>query len=224
MNMIKNYKAILFGSIGTLAETSELQRRAFNTAFSDAGLDWNWNPKEYQRLLAKSGGCNRIQDFATRRGIDVEAKQLHQQKTKIFDSLMAKETILLRPGVASLISYALDNSLLLAFVTSTSTANIDAIFFALKDQVKRSDFSFIGNDMMVSNPKPNPEIYLKALSDLHLEARDCIAIEDTVISMQAALAAEIRCIGFPGAFSKDNNFSGAALVTDNISTNNLVNF
>ncbi|MFT7179418.1 MAG: phosphoglycolate phosphatase-like HAD superfamily hydrolase, partial [Oceanospirillaceae bacterium] len=36
-------KAILFGSIGTLVETSELQRRAFNQAFSEAGLDWNWS-------------------------------------------------------------------------------------------------------------------------------------------------------------------------------------
>ena len=42
--------------------------------------------------------------------------------------------------------------------------------------------------------------------------------------MQAALAAEIKCIGFPGVFSKDNDFSGAVLITDNISTNNLVNF
>jgi hypothetical protein len=32
--------AILFGSISTLADTSELQRRAFNEAFSAHGLDW----------------------------------------------------------------------------------------------------------------------------------------------------------------------------------------
>ena len=32
-------KAILFGSIGTLIETSDLQREAFNEAFKEAGLD-----------------------------------------------------------------------------------------------------------------------------------------------------------------------------------------
>ena len=46
-----NYKAILFGSIGTLIETSELQRNAFNQAFSENGLDWNWSPTQYQDLL-----------------------------------------------------------------------------------------------------------------------------------------------------------------------------
>ena len=220
-DMIMNHKAILFGSIGTLVETSDLQRRAFNQAFSEAELDWNWSSEEYQRLLAKSGGCERIENYAIQRDVDVDAKQLHSQKTKIFDSLMAKEAILLRPGAASLINHALDNSLLLAFVTNTSEVNIDAVFFALGDQIKRSDFSFIGNDKMVSNPKPSPDIYLKALSELHLDAKDCIAIEDSEISMKSALAAAIRCIGFPGANTQGNDFSGAAFVTDHLSVDDL---
>ena len=221
-DMIMNHKAILFGSIGTLVETSELQRRSFNQAFSEAELDWNWSSKEYQRLLAKSGGCDRIKNYAIQRGVDVDVKQLHRQKTKIFDSLMAKETILLRPGVARLISYALDKSLLLAFVTNTSKVNIDAVFFALGGQIRRDDFSFIGNDTIVSNPKPSPDIYLKALAEMHLDAQDCIAIEDTEISMQSALAASIRCIGFPGANSQGNDFSGAVLLTNHLSADDLV--
>jgi len=221
-DMIMNHKAILFGSIGTLVETSELQRRSFNQAFAEAGLDWNWNCEEYQQLLAKSGGCDRIENYAIQHGVDVDVKQLHRQKTKIFDSLMAKETISLRPGVASLISYALDKSLLLAFVTNTSKVNIDAVFFALGDQIRREDFSFIGNDTIVSNPKPSPDIYLKALAEMNLDAQDCIAIEDTEISMQSALAASIRCIGFPGANTQGNDFSGAVFVTNHLSADDLV--
>ena len=45
------YKAILFGSIGTIAETSRLQLRSFNQAFSESGLDWNWSIGEYQTML-----------------------------------------------------------------------------------------------------------------------------------------------------------------------------
>ena len=215
------YKAILFGSIGTLIETSELQRRAFNQAFAEAGLDWDWNTEEYRRLLTKSGGCERIQDFATRRGSEVNAGQLHQQKTIIFDRLMANETILLRPGAANIIRYALDNRLRLGFVTTTSEANIDAVFFAVANQLNRRDFNFIGNNKIASNTKPNPEIYLKALSELQLDAQHCIAIEDTQISMRAALAADIRCIAFPGAFAEDNDFSGAALITQRLCVSEL---
>ena len=215
------YKAILFGSIGTLIETSELQRRAFNQAFAEAGLDWDWNTEEYRRLLTKSGGCERIQDFATRRGSEVNVEQLYQQKTIIFDRLMANETILLRPGVANIIRHALDNRLRLGFVTTTSEANINAVFFAVANQLNRRDFNFIGNNKIASNTKPNPEIYLKALSELQLDAQHCIAIEDTQISMRAALAADISCIAFPGAFAEDNDFSGAALITQRLCVSEL---
>ena len=216
-----NYKAILFGSIGTLIETSELQRNAFNQAFSENGLDWNWNPAQYQDLLKKSGGRQRIEDFAAQEGIEVDSKKLHDEKTKIFDELMVGGGVLLRPGVANFIDQALDNGIKLAFVTSTSKDNVDAVFQALKNQLNSSNFSFIGNDKMVSNTKPKPDIYLKALLELNLKAEDCVAIEDTEVSMQSALAASIKCIGFPGAFANDNDFSSAILVTDKLSFNDL---
>ncbi|MDB9958255.1 hypothetical protein OAD42_04125 [Oceanospirillaceae bacterium] len=86
-------KAVFFGSIGTLVETSDLQRRAFNQAFAEAGLDWNWSADVYKDLLTKSGGRGRIEDFATQCGIDVDASQLHLRKTEVFDSLMSKESL-----------------------------------------------------------------------------------------------------------------------------------
>ena len=114
--MTINYKAILFGSIGTIVETSELQLKSFNQAFSEAGLDWNWSIEEYQTMLKKSGGRNRIKDFANQVGIEVNADELHLRKTEIFDSLMSDEKISLRSGVSHLINYAHENSIHLAFV------------------------------------------------------------------------------------------------------------
>lgn len=221
--MLTNFKAILFGSIGTLVETSELQRRAFNQAFSEAGLDWTWNPDEYKIMLKKSGGRNRINEYATYHGIKVNAHELHLKKTEIFDNMMKEEGISLRPGVANLIGYAIDNNVHLAFVTSTSDANIDAIFMALNGQLSRNDFNFIGNDKMVSKPKPDSEIYLKALSNLKLNAKDCLAIEDTEVSMRSAINANIKCIAFPGAMALDNDFSAALHISDDLSPNNLFN-
>ena len=57
------YKAILFGSIGTLIESSNIQRNSFNEAFKEAGLDWYWDEQDYKILLKKSGGTKRVEDF-----------------------------------------------------------------------------------------------------------------------------------------------------------------
>ena len=46
------YKSLLFGSIGTIIETSELQRESFNEAFKEAGLDWYWDQEDYRLLLS----------------------------------------------------------------------------------------------------------------------------------------------------------------------------
>ena len=221
--MYKNYKAILFGSIGTLVETSEIQRNAFNQAFTESGLDWIWAPDEYKSMLKKSGGRNRINDYAAVRGVKVNAHKLHTRKTEIFNNMMNEEKISLRPGVLNLISYAFDNDIQLGFVTSTSEANIDTLFTSLNGQIKRSDFNFIGNNKMVSRPKPDSEIYLKALSNLELNAKDCVAIEDTEVSMRSAINANIKCIAFPGAMALDNDFSAALHISDDLSPNNLFN-
>jgi beta-phosphoglucomutase-like phosphatase (HAD superfamily) len=77
----------------------------------------------------------------------------------------------------------------------------------------RSDFNFISNGSMVTKPKPSPDIYHKALTRLCLDPQECIAIEDTAISMKAALTANIRCIAFPGEFVQKNDFNGALSVT-----------
>jgi len=66
-------RAILFGSIDTLVETSEFQRLAFN----EAGLNWDWTPEFYRSLLGRSSGRNRIARFAADRGEWVDAAALH---------------------------------------------------------------------------------------------------------------------------------------------------
>jgi HAD superfamily hydrolase (TIGR01509 family) len=215
-------EAILFGSIGTLVETSDLQRRAFNRAFTEAGLDWNWSIGTYKMLLAKSGGRKRIQDYAIQQGIDVDAKKIHQLKTEIFDDFMADGNLPLRLGVNDVIQFAIKTNIKLAFVTSTSQANIDTVLSALSSQIKRDDFAFIGNDAMVTKPKPSSEIYTKALYNLELLPQNCIAVEDTETSMQAALTARIRCIAFPGTYAIMQDFNGALLTTSCLTPDDFI--
>ena len=75
---------MLFGSIGTLVETSEIQRKSFNEAFKKKGLNWYWTKEEYIKLLNKSGGSDRIKEYAKKKKTKVDARQLRNLKTKLF--------------------------------------------------------------------------------------------------------------------------------------------
>ena len=80
------YKALLFGSIGTLIESSNIQRNSFNEAFKEAGLDWYWDEQDYRILLKKSGGTKRVEDFAEKNNINVNASQIRDRNCLLYTS------------------------------------------------------------------------------------------------------------------------------------------
>ena len=126
------YKALLFGSIGTIVETSEIQRKSFNSAFKIAGLKWNWTKEIYIKLLNKSGGEERILRYAKKTKSNVNSKNIIKLKTKIFNSYLKKNKLKLRSGVKEIIKYCKKQEIKLALVSSTSKNNINSIFFLFK--------------------------------------------------------------------------------------------
>ena len=98
--------AILFGSISTVADTSELQRESFNQAFEQHDLDWNWNRDEYLKMLKKSGGQQRIADYASSRGVEVDAAAVHQTKSDLFQKSLTESGVSARPGVVETVRSA----------------------------------------------------------------------------------------------------------------------
>ena len=216
--MIK-YKALLFGSIGTIVETSEIQRKSFNSAFKIAGLKWNWTKEIYKNLLNKSGGEERILRYAKQTKSNVNSKNIRKLKTKIFNRYLKKNKLKLRPGVKEIIKYSKKNQIKLALVTSTTLDNINSIFFCLRENLNKKDFNFIGNSTLVKKSKPSAEIYKLALKKLRLSPKECIAIEDTQESLNSAIKAKLKCFIFPGKFHKSKKFNGAFKEINKINKN-----
>ena len=216
--MIK-YKAVLFGSIGTIIETSDLQRKAFNQAFKKNNLNWLWTKKIYKDLLNKSGGKDRISNYAFQKKISVDVELLRNLKTKIFNEYLKKKRLKPRPGVKQLVKDCKKKGIKLALVTSTTNDNINSIFFCLKKSLNKKDFDFIGNSKIIKKPKPFPDIYKFALKNLKLKANQCIAIEDSQESLNSAIRANIKCLIFPGEFHTSKKFKGALKKIKRVSRN-----
>jgi beta-phosphoglucomutase-like phosphatase (HAD superfamily) len=113
-------KALVFDVDGTLAETEELHRRAFNEAFEEAGIDWMWSRDLYRELLSTTGGRERIFVYAERVGAEVDAPALHARKTRIYGEMVRSGVVNLRPGVVRLVERAKSERLALAIGTTTS--------------------------------------------------------------------------------------------------------
>jgi len=221
--------AIIFDVDGTLADTEEAHRLSFNKAFADHDLDWHWDVALYDRLLAVTGGKERIKrfveqyrpDFVKPADYDDFIKRLHQSKTGYYTAMLADGLIPLRPGVRRLIDEAGAAGLKLAIATTTSPENVSALLeIGLgKDWNKR--FASIGCGDIVAHKKPAPDIYHWVLNDLGLTAADCIALEDSSNGLQASLAAGIRTYITVNPYTRHQDFSGAAAVFEDLATVSL---
>ena len=201
--------ALLFGSISTLADTSEVQRRAFNQAFATHGLDWEWSREDYASMLGSNGGADRIAEFARKNGTDVDAKAVHATKTDAFHTLLADADITPRPGVVDTIAAARNDGISVALVTTTSRDNIDALLSALSPAVSADSFDLVVDKTQVDAVKPDPASYRFALERLDESASSAVAVEDNVGGVAAAHDAGIRTIAFPNENTVDGDFSAA---------------
>ena len=207
-------KAILLGSIGTVADTSHMQLAAFNQAFKIHKLSWIWSPDEYSKMLKVSGGANRIQQYAYSLGEEVNAAQIHLTKTQIFQSTLSSEGVSLRQGISAVLDYALTNSIMLGFVTTTTHGNVSEILKAT--DVDPKIFNVITTSDIVDKPKPYPDAYNTALNKLGLLPNQAIAVEDNLDGYNAAIKAKLKCVAFPSSMQRGEAFAQITQVTSDV--------
>ena len=70
-------RALIFDIDGTLADTEEAHRHAFNGAFARAGLSWYWSEARYRDLLAVTGGKERLAAFVATLDLDAGDRERH---------------------------------------------------------------------------------------------------------------------------------------------------
>ena len=207
-------EALIFDVDGTLAETEELHRRAFNETFAAAGLGWHWSRGDYRRLLKTTGGKERmvrhLQETGDPAKPDIAA--LHRDKTARYAALVADGALALRPGIAGLIAAARARGLRLAVATTTSRPNVEALCLACFKAPAGQVFDVIAAGDEVAAKKPAPDVYLLALDRLGLPPGAVLAFEDSRNGLLASAAAGVSCIVSPSVYTGDEVFPEAALV------------
>jgi HAD superfamily hydrolase (TIGR01509 family) len=94
-----------------------------------------------------------------------------------------------------------------------SNSTYDYIITALKlvNMETFFDTKCIFSASMVEQKKPAPDIFLFAAKQMGFKSTDCLVIEDSVVGVQAALAADMQVIGFLGGEHAKNDWYKAWL-------------
>ncbi len=205
-------KALIFDVDGTLAETEEAHRRAFNETFAAAGLDWHWSMADYAELLRTTGGKERMRAHreATGHGpSDAEIARLHGEKTERYGRIVAGGELALRPGVAALIAAARAHGLRIAVATTTNRPNVEALCSACWGKPADEIFDVIAAGDEVTAKKPAPDVFELALSRLGISPTEAIAFEDSRNGVLSAKAAGLPVVVTPSAYTAGDDFADA---------------
>ena len=214
--------ALIFDVDGTLAETEELHREAFNQTFREFDLPWHWDQDRYRALLKITGGKERMLAHAASLGIDdFDPLPLHKRKTALYNEKLAQGAIALRPGVEALIRRAKEKSLRLAIATTTSRENVETLIRVTLGGDPHHWFEAISTGEDVAIKKPDPEVYQLALTRLALQADQALAFEDTKNGVLAARGAGLDVIVTPSLYSAGEDFTGALAIIETLEAQNL---
>ncbi len=213
-------RALIFDVDGTLADTEEAHRLAFNEAFRRHGLDWNWSRPKYAHLLSVTGGKERLGAYidslplgpGEHAALTARIAVIHRTKTDIYASMVEAGQVSLRDGVERLIDEAARANVQVAIASTTTLANIEALLRRTLGRYAMQRFAVIGAGDQVRRKKPAPEIYRFVLRELGRSAADCVAIEDSSNGLAAAKAAGLYTVVTPSIWTGSEDFSNADLV------------
>lgn len=218
-------KALLFDVDGTLADTErDGHRPAFNKAFREAGLDWDWTVELYADLLTVTGGKERIRyflekylpGFAPEEGVAEFAARLHKRKTHFYLQMLQAGEIPLRTGVARLLNEARAAGLRLGIATTTTPENVTYLLKAMLGEASVGWFDCIAAGDIVPAKKPAPDIYVYALEAMNLKPDECLAFEDSENGVRSSVGANLKTIVTVNDYTCGQDFSEAALVLDQL--------
>jgi beta-phosphoglucomutase-like phosphatase (HAD superfamily) len=219
-------KALIFDVDGTLADTEEEHRQAFNEAFHAHGLDWHWSKPHYAQLLSVTGGKERMRAYVATLRLDptqvdallAKVPAVHATKTHIYGARVREGGVPLRDGVARLLDDCLRSGVRLAIASTTSAGNIDALLSSSFGPKGRELFCVIGAGDCIPHKKPAPDIYHWVLRELGEPTCGCAAIEDSANGLQAAKTAGLYTIVTPSYWTRAEDFSAADLLLPSLSS------
>ncbi len=184
---------------GTIANTElEAHLPAFNLAFCDFGIDWNWSINNYIQLLRINGGKKRIAYYSKSINHSLSDDliiKIHEKKQHYYLELIKENCVYFKTGVFRLINELHRKKIRQFIVTSSSRKQVNMLIKHLFNGF--NPFEFIISSEDVELKKPNPLPYLKAVQLSGIKKNNSIVFEDSNPGLKSSLSANLPTIFVP---------------------------
>ncbi len=220
-------KVLIFDCDGVLGDTEQFGHLpAFNRMWREMGVPWEWSVEEYGRKLKIGGGKERMASlfrepaflaaFPGAPSGEQERKDMvaawHQRKSAIYKEIILSGAIPPRAGVRRLSEEALEAGWTLAVASTSAQESVEAVLRHSMGEATAARFALVLAGDIVKAKKPAPDIYLLAAARLGVSPAECVVVEDSNNGLEAAAAAGMRCVVTVSGYTREEDFSKAAIV------------
>ncbi|XP_058738486.1 protein SUPPRESSOR OF QUENCHING 1, chloroplastic-like [Vicia villosa] len=214
-----NVSAVLFDMDGVLCNSEEPSRRAAVDVFAEIGVQVTVD--DFVPFTG-TGEANFLGGVASLKGVKgFTTDALKKRFFEIYLDKYAKpDSGIGFPGALDLVSQCKSKGLKVAVASSADRVKVDANLAAAG--LPLSLFDAIVSADAFENLKPAPDIFLAASRILNVAPSECIVIEDALAGVQAAKAAQMRCIAVTTTLSDEAlESAGPNFIRDDIGSISL---
>ncbi len=180
--------AIIFDMDGVISDTEKIHAKIESHLLEK--YDINISPEEITKRYAGIKFNRMLAEIADKHPIHHNLDKIVCEKWELMESIDYE----IRPieGVIELIKMLYRADFKLAVASSSNYSYVVSIIDKL--DIRKYFTSLIGGDM-VTNGKPDPEIFILAAEKMEVNPKNCLVIEDGISGMKAAKSANMRCVG-----------------------------
>jgi HAD superfamily hydrolase (TIGR01509 family) len=209
MEIFTEIHAIIFDCDGVLVDSEKMSCGALNVVFDSVfGIDIG---SDYSPVVGTSlySSLRYYLDKFNLKYDNIE--DLVNMKEEAYITL-AKDSLVSFPYCEEFIQLLLDHNKQVAVASSGSPSKIN---FSLTKVGLENHFPIITSTTEVSNGKPAPDIFLLTAEKMQIKPESCLVIEDSILGIQAAQAAGMRVVAFPGSFPNHQLIQTGAHLAEN---------
>lgn len=188
-------EALIFDFDGTILDTETPEFQAWTELYLE--YDQTLDVQLWGLGVGTWGAFDPIANLEQLTGQRFEFAKVHARiRPRVLELIRASNLL---PGVLETLDQARSMGLRLGLASSSGHEWITGW---LNHYLLADRFEVIKTKDDVKNVKPDPELYILAAKDLHLEPLVCVAIEDSPNGSSAALAAGMRTVAVPNQITQ----------------------
>ncbi len=183
-------KGIIFDLDGVIVSTDQYHYEAWKALADREGIYFNKNINNRLRGVSRRESLMIILEKSQRKYNELEIEEMLNYKNEIYRNSLNKLTkIDIMSGVVELLEYLESQNIKKAIGSSSKNTMLILDKIGLK-----AKFDYIVDGIMITNTKPDPEVFIKARLGLGLQEDECLVVEDAVAGVMASHYANIKAI------------------------------